>query len=272
MGKTFQIMSFASETGTFSSYTGLMAGRTPLFSVSVNSTNVVVNSLENASDLAVDPNRTIGAVPAGGNAGITLNVSYTVNNLQDTPTWVSSWVDSVYLSAGTTLDSTAQLIGRVNHDGTVDGLGFYVGTLNATLPGAIPGNYHIIVACDSRGLVPDIDRSNNTAASTATFPVEIPSLTLGTAVTGTIADGQQVFYQITLPAGHDVEVTANFGAINAAELYAAYQVVPNSTTYNEYGFTLNQTQQSVLLAATQAGTYYILLNGQPGAGAGAPSA
>ena len=42
----------------------------------------------------------------------------------------------------------------------------YNGTLTATLPGVIDGNYHLIVVADSKLQEPDLNRANNTAAST----------------------------------------------------------------------------------------------------------
>jgi RHS repeat-associated protein len=190
-----------------------------------------------------------------------------VQNLGEAPA-DGTWVDSVYLTSGTAMNSSAVLVSRVNVTENVAGGSSYSETLTAPIPGVAPGNYHVVVICDSEGLVPDVNRDNNTLVSSSTIAVSIPTITLGGSISGTIANGQDIYYQITLPAGHDVQVTGTFGAMNAAELLAGYQYVPSLDTYDDYAFAPNQPQQGVLLAATQAGTYYIHLNGQYGAGSG----
>jgi hypothetical protein len=262
-GTLYTILNFHSLSGTFALVDGVIFGRFTLFDVEYTSTSVVFDALISSPDLAVT-GITLPS-PAAGIAGNDTTISYTVLNQGDA-TAAGSWVDSVYLSTGTTMDSSAVLVGRVHHAGDVAGHSSYSETLTAPLPGVLPGDYHVIVICDSRGLVPDITRVNNTLVSPGTIAVTIPTLTLGNAAGGTIANGRAAYYQITLPAGHDVELEINFGAKNAAELYARYQNVPNSASYDQYAYVLNQSAQQSLLAATQAGTYFIFLNGRPGAG------
>ena len=49
-----------------------------------------------------------------------------------------------------------------------------------------------------------------------------------------------------------------------------YQNVPDAATYDEYGFNLNLSTQQVLLASPQAGTYYIMLQGDQASAGGQP--
>ena len=50
----------------------------------------------------------------------------------------------------------------------------------------------------------------------------------------------------------------------------AHQNVPDAATYDEYGFNLNLSTQQVLLASPQAGTYYIMLQGDQASAGGQP--
>ena len=48
----------------------------------------------------------------------------------------------------------------------------------------------------------------------------------------------------------------------------AHQALPTTSVYDEYAYTLNQTNQQILLTGTQGGVYYILLNGMAAAAGG----
>ena len=262
-GNTYHALTFASVAGNFGTLNGAAFGRFPLFQENVTATSVDLVTLVNAPDLAVD---TI-TVPATGTPGQNTTVTYTVKNLS-VSTAQGPWYDSVYLTAKTTLDASAQLIGRVNHKNDVAGNNSYMETLTAPVPGALPGTYHVIVVADSRGLVPDINRMNNTLLAMGTINLSMPTLNLGDSAMGTIANGQDVYYQLNVPVGHDVQVAASFGAANAAELYVRYQGVPSPATYDQFAFTPNQMQQAALVPSPQGGMYYILLHGREGATAG----
>ncbi len=112
-GDRFAVMSYASASGTFSSITGLSAGRTQLLEAVVGSASVVIDSLIDAADLAMG---TI-TIPANGVAGQDATINYTVTNNAANPTDSNAWVNSIYLTQGTTLDPSAILIGRVQHVG-----------------------------------------------------------------------------------------------------------------------------------------------------------
>ena len=106
---------------------------------------------------------------ATGTTGQNITIGYTVQNLSPNAA-AGSWTDSVYLSAAGTLDANALLLGRVSHTGGLAGLSSYTGTLTASLPGVVNGNYYLIVVTDSQLLVLDINRANNIAASATTLP------------------------------------------------------------------------------------------------------
>src|SRR5262249_2660627 len=142
----------------------------------------------------------VSFTPAGGTDGQNLTVNYTVTN-QGTVPATGTWVDSVYLSADGTLRPDSLRIGRVTHTGDVAGLASYNGTLTVPVPGVQDGAYRILVVADSGLQVPDVDRSNAIMAAAPPFSVRAPLLTIGTPVTGTIADGQDLYYRLNVPPG-----------------------------------------------------------------------
>jgi RHS repeat-associated protein len=264
-GDSFPIMGFSSRQGTFATITGLMAGRSQVLEVAQNASNVTVDVLSDTAALSVT---SVTFVPARDMPGEGVTVTYTVANTEDTPTTIDSWYDSIYLDSGTTITPSSQLIGRVLHTGVVDGLGTYTGTLTASLPGEVPGSYHILVLCDSRGLVPDFNRTQDVGASSSTIALSIPAIAANTPTSGTIDNGQDEYFSVDLPAGRAVRVSAGFSVAAGAEMFVGYQEVPNADTYDEYAFNPSVNTQQILLTDTQAGTYYIVLQGEDGAGAG----
>ena len=101
--------------------------------------------------------------------------------------------------------------------------------MTARCPGSSPGNYYVIVLADSQGLVPELNRASTELASTDPVQVTLPTLTLGSPISGTIASGQSLYYQLTLAAGQDVAISANFAALQGGELYVGYQSIPSTS-------------------------------------------
>jgi len=262
-GQSFPIMSFPSRSGDFDEINGLTLARVQIFEVVRGATNVTINALVDATDLAVE---SITA-PLTGTPGENVTIQYTVRNLKNV-TALASWFDSVYLSRDGTVDAADLLIGRVEHQNDVAPLMSYTETLTSPLPAAVDDDYRIIVVTDSRGLVPDSNRGNNSLTSAGVIRARLPVLALGQTVTGTIANGQDLYFRLDVPAATDVRLIAEFAAAAEAELYVRFGAAP---TRGEYDFTLADVadlRQQLLLTGT-AGPYYILLHGREGAGSGA---
>ncbi len=215
-GDRFEVSTFNGESHGFDSTTGLSAGRTQLLAAVLNPTDLVISSSINAADLAMG---SISA-PSSGTSGDDIMISYTVTNDATEPTFSTSWVDSIYLTQRSSIDPTAKLIGRVEHSGALAGLGSYTATLTAPLPGVAPGMYNVIVLADSEGFVPDVNRANNVGISSTQITVSVQTLTPGVAFSGTIANGQDEFFGVDLPAGSVPMFTAGFSAAGAGSVRA----------------------------------------------------
>jgi RHS repeat-associated protein len=255
-GDRYQVMTYASSSGQFGSIRGY-AGRMHLFDAAVTTAAIVVNAVANGADLAV----TGITVPQNGIAGQDAAISYTVQNLAATSTSVSTWFDSVYLSPNPVFDASDLLVARVKHTSVIDGNGTYTVTLTDPLPGVVPGQYYVIVIADSGGLVPDVNRVNNALASSMPIAVTMPTISAPGTISGSIATGQDVFYQVQLTAGSLVQITASFDTAGGGQLYERYQNVPGASAYDQLAFDPSQAQEQIAVNGTEAGNYYLWLHG-----------
>jgi RHS repeat-associated protein len=265
-GQTFQIMSFASSSGTFATINGLTLGFKTLFTVSLGASSLVLNAIVNASDLAFES----VTVPASGMPGQVVSIPYTVQNLAATPA-TGDWFDSLYLSSDAVFDSADTLLGRVHHVGDVAGNSSYSETLTAPVPALPNGNYHVIVLVDSRGLVPDLNRANNLGVSSGVINLSVPELPLGVPTAGTIADGQDEYFHLVLAPGADVTLTANFTVSPEAEFNERYAALPDRTNFDQTAANVADLRPQITLDNVQGGDYFILLHGREGAGNGGAS-
>ena len=231
--------------------------------VSANPTSVTIASTASASDLAVG---SISVPTVTETPGQPVSISFQVNNLSvtATPENLASWADSVYLSLSPTFDDTAVLLGRITHQGALAGNSSYSETVTDPLPGLAPGTYHVFAVADSRELLPDPNRANNTVVASTLLTIGYPALSLGHQVTGTISSGQDAYYEVTLPAGSATRIMAGSTVAGGVSLYVGYLSVPTSSTFDESSAQTTSLAQSVLLPGTQAGAYFILVQGNSG--------
>jgi RHS repeat-associated protein len=262
-GQVFNVITFASSSGSFGTLNLPQSSGSPALGTQTTATSFSLVGAATTPNLAVT---TVTFTPAAGTVGQNMTVNYTVQN-KGTAAATGSWVDSVYLSADGTLRPDSLLIGQVPHSGPVAGLASYNGTLTAPLPGAMDGTYRILVVADSALQVPDFNRSNSILAGTTPLFVSVPALTIGTPVTRTIANGQDLYYRVNVPPGSDVKLTADFTAALEAEFLVRFDTVPTRSTYDQSA-SLSDQHPQIVLPTGQGGPYYILLHGREGAGSG----
>ncbi len=266
VGDSYSLATFSGKTGAFN-YEGTYIQRTLGFAPVLTNTTLVLNTLVSTTDLAVT---TVTPTAASGVSGQNFTVDYTVTNLENVATTANSWVDSFYLSKDDTYDSSDLLLGRVTHNGIVAGNGSYSGSFTGTLPGVLPGNYRVLVIADSRGLSPDANRANNTLASTP-VTTDVPALTSGVAVNGTILPGQDLFFKLDVAGGATPFFNASYGAAGAAELYLGQRFIPTQSHNDDLAYSPAAVTAQVTGSSTIAGTYYVTLHGREAAGAGGTS-
>ncbi|HEV3308984.1 MAG TPA: CARDB domain-containing protein, partial [Chloroflexota bacterium] len=272
VGDTFKIISFASATGGFAATNSPVFRGGNVFQFQTSATSITFTAATSVSLLGVT---SVSASPSSVQDGQSLTVNYSVQNTGNA-TSASAWVDSVFLSSGPAINASSVLLGQVTHTGKVAAGGTYPGTLKAAVPALAPGNYFIVVEVDSQGFVAESNRASNVLATTSAVQVTVPTLALAAAggtptpATGTLAAGQSPTFELQVPAGQTVQITASFNSANAGELLVGYRAVPTQAANLEQAFVPGQSQQHVTLTNTQQGTYFVVLLGQAGAGSGSP--
>ena len=261
----WSVVGYGSRVGEFTHIEGLYAGRQLLFETAYTPNELRFTSLINATDLRADSI----SHPPTGISGESITITYTASNLHANATVASTWVDSVYLSADGKYDATDRLIGRVEHVGTLAGQSSYSETLTAPLPGILPGTYRIIVIADSRGLLPDVLRANNSLSSASTIQVDMLSLEFGTSTVGAISNGQPMFYRVDVPGGVEKQLLVDLTSAGQAEAYVRHGNVPNLSTYTQAAVAPSDSRLSVTWESSP-GTSYIMLRGREAAGQGQP--
>jgi subtilase family serine protease len=201
------------------------------------------------------------AIPATSISGQSATISYTVaNNGQNAA--IGSWYDAVYISADATWDVNDSLFGRVLHTGDVQPSGTYSESLIATLPGVLPGNYHVIIRSDIRNQIVESNEQNNLKATLDKFALDVTALTLGVAATGTITQGQIVYYKVDVPAGEtlvvELDTLANDGV---TEIHVSSGSFPTRTRADHSAFDEPSADRRLVIESTTGDTYYILAYG-----------
>ena len=262
-GSSYTVAQFASAaTGSFAS----TAGVGPDFTVGVNPTSIVLNS---ASQGAVKLAVTSVTAPTSFTPGQPATVNWQVTD-QGTGDAIGTWEDSVYLTTSGTIDSSAILLGRVDHTGPLAAGASYTGTLTTLMPAVVVGTYKIVVLVDSGEQVPQTSRAGDLGVSSP-LSSNIPVLTLGQTLSGTISDGQDLVYQLTVPGGSDVRVTAAFSTPLITDLEISRGAVPEpGTAQIEVPLDPSSSTLATTIAQPQPGIYYIHLHGQMGIGQNQP--
>jgi RHS repeat-associated protein len=259
----YPLISGTFVTGILHPATESGAGLTPVFNVAIGATAVKATAIANVTDLGV----TAVTPPAGSAApGDPVSISWVVTNNAAVATTATNWTDGVYISQSPTFDASAVLVAQVPHSGALAGGAMYNGTLTGPLPGTVTGAYYVLVRADDGQAVPDTDRPNNVGVSATTFTMTDPAvLTLGAApVNGTVAANGDAWYRLDAPGGTPLRVTATFAVAGAGQVSIDYRTYPQPGSALDRAADPTTLLQTVGLAATQRGTYYVRVHGTSG--------
>jgi RHS repeat-associated protein/uncharacterized repeat protein (TIGR01451 family) len=260
-GQVFQVMTFNQVSGDFATYGGLA----PTFTITLDPTDLLINTLVNSVDLGV----VSITAPMSAAVGQPIPVSWQV--LNTSPSFaIGTWQDSVYLSATPTITPGSILLGSQVETGGLSSDGRYVSNLTATVPALAPGNYYVIVQVDGLNQLPDSNRANNTFAMLSPLAVSVPALALDTPTSDAFsAADQDRYYQVTVPAGGTLLVSLQSNAASGSTaLYISKGTLPTVYNYQEAATIPNQPNQTVAVPQVlAAGTYYVLAHSVSGAAA-----
>ncbi|MEM7806664.1 MAG: FG-GAP-like repeat-containing protein [Planctomycetota bacterium] len=187
-------------------------------------------------------------------------ISWVVTNVSDRDA-VGEWVDAVYLSSDDQFDAGDTLVARVTRTGGLDAGASYTASTDAALPAKIvPGDYFVLVRADSRGLIREDDLSNNQGVSADTVALDVEALTLGEVTSGALQPGGEQFYRVDLPAGETLRIDVGFERAFESQFYVQFGRPPTPADFDFAFDTLGDLNQSLTVAGTSAGTYYVLLD------------
>ena len=204
-------------------------------------------------------------IPPSAVAGQQITVDYTVDNLSANAA-VGTWVDSIYLSTNGQWDIDDPLLGRVTHDGEVAGGQSYSESLTAPLPGVIPGAYQVIVRSDILNRVVESDEGNNVGATLDSVNIDFLEIPLGSQQNESLDDSESVYYRVDVPAGETLLIDLeSLDATATNELFVASNRIPTRADFDFAGINPFESEQRVVVPATTAGTYYVLVTGRDSA-------
>ncbi len=260
--ETYDVLNFASASGSFATFNSPQINGNPAFATTATPTSFELLGATSAPNLAVS---SIAFTPANPLLNQNVTVTFTVTNLGTVATTAGSWTDSVYLSTEAVVDGNAVLLGRVMHTGDLASQAQYFATLTAPVPGLAVGSYHVIVVVDSGLQVPDINRANGTGVAPTELSTQPPTLTVGTSISGTIANGQDLYYRLNVAPGTSVVLGATFAVAVESEMYVLLGALPTDGNMGLSSGNLDNLQPQLQLPTGQGGAYYIWLHGREGA-------
>jgi len=263
-GQTWQPVTLAGRNGTFHTIEVPLLAQQPSLEVVHQVDSVVVNALVTAGDLSVTPGAIV--VPNDVVAGQEATIQYTVDNLSDTVA-EGEWTDSLYLSADSSVDPSDRLIARHKHTGDVPGLASYTETVTAPLPSDSEGLFRVLVVADSRGRVPDIDRSNNLGVSVNAARVSVTPLPIGQSLSPAVQNGQSRYYRVDVPPGDDVRITAQLANPLQADVLARFGNLPTRSDFDLSASDVSSLDRQIMLSG-RSGAWYLLVHGRENAQAG----
>jgi len=123
------------------------------------------------------------------------------------------------------------------------------------------GDYYVIVRSDIRNYIPESNETNNLKASLNDFILDVELLSVGTPDTGTLNQGQPVYYKIDVLGGETLRLRLDSSALTADnQIFISYNAMP---TRSQFDFTNSEpfvADSEVIIPTTADGSYYILVN------------
>jgi hypothetical protein len=209
-------------------------------------------------------------------SGQPINVGWTVTNNGTGPTAAQAWTDAVYMSAHSTLDGSAILLGKFPHQGALASGASYSSDPSVTLPIGVYGQFYFLVQTDFSGQVFENGATgNNVAATTSAETINLtppPDLVVSSiSAPATATAGQPFTFSYTVTnAGSNP--TPNYTWTDA--IYLSPTATFNAGTAISLGQQVHQGILAKDAAYTNAvtttlsnglvGTYYVVVTTDSG--------
>jgi Bacterial pre-peptidase C-terminal domain/Bacterial Ig-like domain len=193
-------------------------------------------------------------------AGDPVSVEWQGRNNSGAPL-VGDWIDAVYLSPDPFWNITDMLLGTVQHSGGLASNEVYSASLDFNVPGALPGDYYVLVRTDLGNQTRETVEDNN-IVSFGPIPVDVRQLESGGSFTDTLSTGNRLqYFAITVPGGESLRLTLD-GQSGVNHLFVSHASVPSRLNADINGRSASSDQTIALTGVPGGGTYYVLVSGE----------
>lgn len=207
-----------------------------------------------AGDLAVLSVSPLGPVELAVSG--TLTVEWTVANVGAVDV-VGLWTDAVYLSRDPHISPDDILLERRAYDGTLNPGAKYTQTLTAAAPGTA-GVYYVLVRANADKTPSEPAWANNFLAAPGVLAVGLPTLNVGSSVSGTVAHGRWQYVALQATPGNTVQLSLDAAAQRGATaLYVRFGAPPTLDAYDDMAAVANSPDQQLRILSPQQGIYYV---------------
>jgi len=179
-------------------------------------------------------------------------------------TLLGDWTDAVYFSTDDQWDINDVRLATVTHTGGLDQGEVYHQSAEVVVPGALPGQYYIIVRADLYNQEKEAASECNNIVVVGPISLNIHELlTDGVPIEGTLTTMDRTdYYAIHVETGQNLLlVLDNPDAGDMLKCFVSYEKIPTRLTYDYQSVTSFRGKQQVIVPVTLAGTYYVLVYG-----------
>ncbi len=211
-------------------------------------------------------------IPTTAFSGQLLSVDWQVKNEGLGQTLAQQWIDAVYLSTDSTLETSVDLyLGGTSNFSALNPQEIYAQSETFTIPNGLDGNYYVIVVTDRFNALLESDDTNNSTTSSAPMLINLtppPDLQVTNI---SVLGNTTVFSGTTLDLSYTVSNNGTGGTVATFwrdRIYLSLDTIVNAGDYNLS--TINRsaellenenysTTKTVTIPNHIFGTYYLLV-------------
>jgi len=192
-------------------------------------------------------------------AGEPVNVSWDGSNQSGMPL-LGEWTDAVYLSADAQWDIDDSLLAAVPHSGGLAQDEVYSEAVDLVLPGALPGDYYIIVRADLYNQEKEGAEEGNNVVAIGPLPLDVRPLTVDGAPVGGVLSAADTtdYYALEAESGRSYQILLDGLPAGAkGQFFVSYEAMPTRLDYDHRSSPDAMGRPQLALTANPGGTYYI---------------